>query len=155
MSMKWKINLLGLAGAIIGIVAIFSRWIGVSIVGFNLIDVINLVNSEVAPQDYRFASILVIVGTIIALVSPLGGVLQIIGAPWFILVWANRHDGQIISSVGPYLAIASAIIVLASIVRPMGLGLMRGPFPVRSRLLVFSIAGTPIAGEETPEGKEM
>ncbi len=138
MAMKWRINVLCLVGAIVGIAAIFSRWLGNWLVDLNLIDVINLVSSVDAPREYWYASVLVLLGAIIALVSPLGGFLEIIGAPWFILIWSDRHEGAVISNVGPYLAIASAIIVFVSMARPMGLGLMRGPYRLKDRLLVFS-----------------
>lgn len=141
MAMKWNVNLLGLAGAIVGIVAIFSRWLGSWLKDYNLIDVINLLDSADAPQDYLYASVLVVLGAVIALLSPLGGFLEIVGAAWFLLTWANRHEGDIMSDIGPYLAIASGVIALVSLVRPMGIGLMRGPFSLRSRLLVFSGGG--------------
>jgi hypothetical protein len=135
MTAKWGVNLLGLVGAILGIVAIFSRWIGNWLIDLNLIDVINLNASE-----YLFASVLVILGVVIALLSPLGGFFETVGASWFILVYADRHEGAIVSNIGPYLAIASAIIVMMSMVRPIGPGLMHGPFTIGNRLLVLSRA---------------
>ena len=134
-----KINFLGLVGAVIGAIAIFSTWITITFLiwgkSMNLMDVVNEAGT---PSDWWLPSILFIVGTLIAFVSPVGGVLQLVGAPWFIIVFTQHADGRIPSGIGPYLGIASAIIVLASMARPLGLGLMKGPIGIKNRLLVFS-----------------
>jgi hypothetical protein len=152
MAMKWKINLLGLAGAIIGIGAVFSDWMGEWVVRWNLIHIIHYVNSGDLPQEFLLPSVLVVLGAFVALVSPLGGFLELIGAPWYELVVANQHNaGPIMSNIGPYLAIASAIIVLTSMVRPVRpveVSFMRGPYAIEDRLLVFSRASTPIVRDE-------
>lgn len=134
-----RVNLLCLAGAVIGVIAIFSRWVGNWLIDLNLLDVMNLSDSAEGASNYFLPGLVFIIGTLVAFLSPLGGVLQIIGSPWFIVVWANRHEGEILSSVGPYLGIASAIVVLISMVRPLGPGLLTGPFRTKSRLIAFSI----------------
>jgi len=139
------VNLFCIAGAMIGVIAIFSRWVGNWLIDLNLLDVMNLSDSAGGASNYYLPGLVFIIGTLIAFLSPLGGFLQIIGAPWFIVVWANRHEGEVLSSIGAYLGIASAIVVLVSMVRPLGPGLMTGPFTVRNRLSVFS------QGKSAPE----
>jgi hypothetical protein len=133
--MMARINLLGLVGAITGIVAIFSTWLGLGhLITFNLIDVLNDVSANGIAW---YSAVLFITGTLVALLSSVGGVLQVGGVSlwWYYVL---RESDKIPSKVGSYIGLISAIIVLASMVRPLGPGLMKGPFELKSRLLVFT-----------------
>jgi len=144
--MNYRINILCLIGAIIGIVAIFSGWIGISYVKFNLIDVLNIVNdqyywggdySSEAAQIYMIGGLLCISGALIGFFSPIGGVPLLIGTPMFILIYSSRQEGNIPSGIGSYLAIASGIILLISLAIPIGIGYEK-TIGIKERLLTFS-----------------
>jgi len=134
-----KVNALELVGAIIGAIAIFSTWITVGFLFWDReMNLLNVINETGASSDWWFPSLLFVIGTVIAFVSPIGGFLQLVGAPWFMIVFTQHADGRIPSGIGPYLGLASAVVVLASMARPIGPGLMTGPFDIESRLVVFS-----------------
>jgi hypothetical protein len=131
-----KVNVLGLVGAVIGLVAIFATWIGrlFGLIKLNLIDVLND-----APSDSLayYSAILFVTGTLVAFLSSFGGVIQLSGV---VLWWEYVIDrqGEIPSRMASYLALASGVIVLASMARPLGPGLMKGPFALKNRLLNFT-----------------
>jgi len=130
-----RINLLGLVGAITGIVAIFSTWLGLGhLITFNLIDVLNDVSVNGIAW---YSAVLFITGTLVALLSPVGGVLQVGGLSlwWYYVL---QESDKIPSKVGSYIGLISAVIVLASMARPLGPGLIEGPFELKSRLLTFT-----------------
>jgi len=139
-SRRFCLNALGLLGALVGVAAIFSVWTRTWALGmttFNLIDVANE-----APTDILafWAAVVFIVGTLAAFVSSIGWVPQIAGVLlwwWYIL----DSQGEMPGRPGSYVALASAIIVMISMARPVGPGLMKGPFSLRNRLLVFCPAG--------------
>ena len=134
-----RLNILCLVGAVIGVIAVFSTWITVGFMFWsremNLIDVYNQVNSS---SDWWLPVVLCLIGAVISFVSPLGGVLQLIGAPLYISVFASDADGRLPSGIGPYLALASAVIVLASLIYPVGLGYRQKPVGVIGKLLTIS-----------------
>jgi len=140
-----KVNVLGLVGAAIGVAAIFSVWVIElnGLVNLNLIDVLN--DADVASNNLALSSaIFFIIGTLVAFLSPIGGILQIGG----VLLWWNYmlgvHSGMPSSAVpASYVGLVSAIIVLASIVRPFGPGLMKGPFGLKNRLLIYGEGQSP------------
>jgi len=136
--MKWNVNLLCLVGVIIGFVAILSRWTYDMFGDYNLVHIIDIYEPGFGFEDWYFSSLLVMIGVFVALVSPLGGSLEMLGSLGFILTWAGHH-GEMPVSIGPYLSIASSVIILSSMIRPIGPGLKYGPFNIRSRLLTFSI----------------
>ena len=138
-----RLNILCLVGAVIGVVAVFSTWIAVRVTfifwssrsELNLIDVYNQVGSS---SDFYLPAVLLLIGAIVAFISPLGGMLQLVGAPLFISAFASNSDGKLPSGVGPYLALVGAVIVLASLVYPVGLKYRQRPIGVLGRLLTVS-----------------
>jgi hypothetical protein len=144
-----KVNVLGLVGAVIGVVAIFSTWLGYAsgwfhgAVSWNLIDILN---DAPAYHNAWYAALFFIVGTLVAFLSPAGGLLQVAGVLFW---WTYYLDyrGEMPSRMASYIGLASAIIVLASMLRPLGLGLMKGPFGLKDRLLIFR-AGRPSEQKE-------
>jgi hypothetical protein len=145
---KWRVNILPLVGVIIGMVAIFSVWYSVHDGGllplnqperdYNLIDAAILEHpSFIGGQIWIIGAWLFITGTIIAILSPLGGIIQMIG------LWMGPFIGVGISqgvygSVWPsFLAMVSSIICCISIVKPFGLNYSRRPLKLKDRLLTF------------------
>ena len=139
-----KVNVLGLVGAVIGVVAVFSVWYstfflpywppGRVYISMNLIDVLN---EWPAYHIAWFSGVIFIIATLGTFVSPSGGILQIAGVMlWWTYVF--QASGKMPSEIGSYVGLASAVISLTSIVRPIGPGLAKGPFSFRNRLLIFS-----------------
>jgi hypothetical protein len=143
---KWRVNILGLIGAIVGIIAIFCGWVGASFIQFNLIELIQLFNSEIlgisisqfVPALLIIVIVLCIVSPLISLITPVGGILSIIGAIVFIAGYII-NIGSIPSAIGPYLCIASGIICVIAIAKPIGLGYQYGLSGWGDRIRNFSI----------------
>jgi len=133
-------NVLCLLGAIIGVVAIFLAWLTMSAMGFSvdadLTDALDMPSSELGYT----AAILFIVGSVMAFLTSIGFIIQLAGvAAWY--VWyADTYQGMgsvVDLGVGFYLGVVSAVIVLISIVKPMGPG-MKGPYTLKQRLMTFT-----------------
>jgi len=137
-----SVNLLCLVGAIIGVIAIFSTWITVGFMfwtnDMNLIDVFNQVDSS---SDFWLPAVLCLIGVVVAFISPLGGIMQIIGVPLFISAFASHADGDLPSGIGAYLALVGAVVVLVSLLYPVGIGYRQRPVGILSRVLTFSPGG--------------
>jgi hypothetical protein len=133
-----RVNLFAVAGAVVGIAAILTTWLAASfgIFGHFELNLIDVISEGGTDSDYFLPTILFIIGTLIAFFTPVSGILQIIGASWFMLVYFDHVD-RLLSTVGPYLGMASGIVLLLSIARPIGPGLMNGPFDAKDRLLTF------------------
>ena len=134
-----RLNILCLVGAVVGVIAVFSTWMtlgfGFSTREMNLIDIYTEVRSS---SDFWLPAVLCLIGAAVSFISPLGGVLQIVGAPLYVAVFMSTSDPRLPSGIGPYLALAGAIIVLASLVYPVGPGYRIKPVGVTGRLLTIS-----------------
>jgi len=133
--MKLNVNLLGLVGAVIGVVAIFLAWLEAGGMTADLRDALDMPSSELGYT----AAIIFIVGTVIALVSSIGFILQLAGVAAWAMWFSDTYQGfsGVNLGVGFYLGIVSAVIVLVSLVKPMGIG-MKGPYTLKQRLMVFT-----------------
>lgn len=111
------VNGLCLVGALIGLCSIYLPWVGAEYWSVSLADILNLHSSEAA-----LAGALFLAGTFLALLFPIGGVVQLAGL--FMFCRAERWFGDV--SVDPafgfFVALASCALVLAGFVRPMGPG---------------------------------
>ena len=136
-----RLNILCLVGAVIGVIAVFSTWITARFLFWsremNLIDVYNQVGSS---SHYYLPAVLLLIGAVVVFITPVGGILQVIGVPIFLSVFATNSDGKLPSGVGPYLALVGAVIVLASLVYPVGLGYRQKPVGVIGRFITISPA---------------
>jgi hypothetical protein len=121
-----------------GIVAVFSIWVEARVafwsLDFNLVDLINDSDEAILLAGCW----LFLIGMMLCFVTPLGGVLELIGVTLFLMWFVPESDGDLPSNIGPYLGVVAGLIALASIARPLGPGLMTDYIPLRSRLLVFS-----------------
>ena len=131
--MDMKVNVLGLSGAVVGVVAIFSTWLAGLFVDWNLLEVLNHVPHD--ELEY-WSAVVVVVATIISFLTPTGSLLLIAG----VAMWWSTAD-ELPVNPGSYVAMASAIILNASMARPFGPGLMKGPFSLTNRLLTLSPGG--------------
>jgi len=138
-----KVNMLGLAGAVVGVVAILSTWLSPAPMTRNLLDILD----DIAHDQLAYWSALaIILGTLVSFFTPAGSLAQIAGVYMW---WSWGDDAP--SEPGCYVALASAIILLVSMVRPLGPGLMKGPFSLKNRLLTFD-PERPARGEPLKKG---
>jgi len=126
--MAMKANVLGLAGAVIGVLAVFSTWLS-ACRPMNLLDIYeNIAHDQLA----YWSAVAIILGTLVSFVTQTGALAQIAG---MYMWWSWGEDAP--SDGGFYVVMASSIILFVSLVRPLGPGLIRGPFTIRNRLLMF------------------
>jgi hypothetical protein len=145
---KWRVNVLALVGATVGLVAVFSTWfLNGIVIKYSILDVIT--DPHPGYQLLLTGFWVFLVGTLVCFLSPLGGILEIAGAVMFI-DWFVGETDKMPSQVGAYIGIISAVIALVSIVKPFGLGYAGGTGGVAGRLLVFSPLREPEAPSPTP-----
>jgi hypothetical protein len=138
----WNVNLLCGVGACIGVAALFLTWIyePLHVTIRNEPTIVYMVATQYL---YYGAAVVFLIGTVVAFVSPLGGVLQVAGLIVFALgivdsgndQWLKGYDPQQELRIGMYLGIVSCSLVLASLFRPLGTGKLR-PARVRHIRLV-------------------
>jgi len=144
-----KVNLFCLVGAILGVLSLFMPWA-------LLHDRVEQVNTNVGafdfnqspqagysfPDNFRYSVILFVIGTIVAFVLPLGGVLQLIGSMGFMLTtitYPSFGDTQVIFWIGAAIALISSIMVLIGFAYPSGVGYGTGRRTAMDRLLTVSL----------------
>ena len=140
--MKWRVNILALTGAIVGLVAIFLAWFNIWFLGthnYNLLDIINRADD----QSLLAGCWIFLIGVLVCFLSPLGGVLEVAGVGIFIS-WFMGEADKIPSQAGAYVGIVSAVIALVSMVKPLGLGYADTDSGLTSRLFVFSRRPAPV-----------
>jgi hypothetical protein len=128
-----RINILALAGAVIGAVALFSTWESVLYRDLNLPDVLTRYSYE----DFAYwSAIVIVIGVLVSFITSLGSVVEVLGV---VMWWADTLNlqGDIPTRPGSYIVMASAIILALSMIRPLGPGLLKGPFSLKDRLLNF------------------
>ncbi len=138
---EFRVNALCFIGAVIGVIAIFSVWMSSIFIlwyrDWNLFNVVSDLNSS---TRFWLPALLFILGTVVAFISPLGGLAQVAG----ICIWFSdtvAFADKLPSKIGPYLGIISAVIVLVSAVKPVGLGYQSKPTGALGRLLTISMVG--------------
>lgn len=146
-----RVNMLCLIGATIGLASIALPWAGTR-AGPLLYEerafvvwIWDLVQELRGEPGLYVAFILFLGGTILAFLTSIGGIFQAIGLSSFYLNEIDRQasmaqhssfEGQF--AVGFYLAILSSMLVLVSIVKPLGIGLDEPLKSWRSRLKVVT-----------------
>lgn len=134
-----RVNVLCLIGIAIAVISMTGLWTEFPPIP-PLLDIQVYHFPEHVPQ-------LFIIGTLIALLTPLGGIVQFISAIESILLWmspAYQYDPHL--TVMPFIGAVSSIIVLYSIRLPQWIYLDRGEIPGREistrlmrSLLTFSV----------------
>lgn len=143
---KATVNVLCLIGAIIGLTAVFLswNWIGAGFVQEER-SIWHLV-WDMLPHDaldlFVVSGVLFVFGSLLALVTPTGGLLQAIGLVGFYVREVDMEEwlpsgwvGGL--AIGWYLGILSAALVLASMVLPLGIGYSDLTMSWSRRLRVF------------------
>lgn len=132
---EWRVNLLCLLGALIGLASFFMVW--------GMIEGTNTpewpLRDFLALESYRewakpFAS-LFLIGCVIAFITPLGGLLEIAGVAGFLIGVVPDLDG---GGIGLYVGVLSALIVTFSMIVPLGPGFKWGVFDFKSNFLTFA-----------------
>jgi len=138
--LKLNVNLLAVAGIGVGIISMLSDWlVMVSLsgnVGYNAIDLFNMPIKD----DFTTATLLFFSGTALALITPMSGILQLTGvALFFSAAEAMPAPGVLDwAGIGPYIGIISAIILFASVVKPIGIRYDEKHPKLVGRILTFS-----------------
>lgn len=145
-----RINALALVGVAIGFIAILLPWYWIEGLGdISFMSILRIPLSGGAVQDtVLIASCYIfLIGTMISIISPIGGVAEFAGIlaflvdfmtyPWRFTQVYMPHP---FLEIGPYLGLISAIIVLISILKPIGIGYGKGTFGIKGRLINFGKA---------------
>lgn len=123
-----RVNMLCYIGAILAVLALFLPW---AVIQNELTD--SRVNlgpydfDEGFPSNFRYSVTLFLIGTILAFLTPIGGILQFIGSVGFMLT-ASTTDFPIpglvdmIFYVGPVIGFLASFMVLLSLLSPIGIG---------------------------------
>ncbi|MDH4123071.1 MAG: hypothetical protein OEV21_03190, partial [Thermoplasmata archaeon] len=136
---KWRINFFCLIGVSIGIFSLFLIWEDTYLLGLTGW---NYSYSVTAFEGHLWLfGILVLLSTIISIITPLGGCVQfwLVGYYLFMeLSGSSILEMKTYLGLGPWLALFSAIIVLFSMIIPLGIGFNKLPLKLKERLLTFS-----------------
>lgn len=144
---RLRVNLLCLVGAVVAVLSLFFPWALVQdgqgpetpIGGFEFDEPV-AGGSELA-DGFRYSITLFIIGTVLAFITPLGGIPLITGAVGFITTSfsSTSPDYDLIPWLGVVIALLSAGIVVLSFVEPIGFGYEYGQEPgLAGRLLTWS-----------------
>ena len=148
--MTVRINILALAGAVLGIVSMYLTWYSTTeIIGFFELGPGDMIWSRdwTLIEGYErmgssfplwLPTTLFIIGVIAAFITPLGGVIQLSGISLFVHRIASVNEGDLPAEGGPYVGIISGAVALVSVAYPIGLGYSRRPVGLVGKLLVFS-----------------
>ena len=155
--MNLRVNRLCILGALLGVVSLFTAWamyyqydMGARVrtlpfSGYDLLTGRNWPWSETAPHPWTIkvvvAPLLLAIGTAIAFFSPLGGVLQIAGAMYF-LTWSKLYSPDPLNSfnlsIGPFIGLIAGALALLSIVYTIRFHRRDGPMIATARFLSIS-----------------
>jgi len=127
-----KVNLLCLAGAAMGLLSLFFPWWQGSDLGLGLmIDRDYMLVQDVLFDSTAFGSLFMVactmyvVGTFLAFWSPLGGLVQVPGVLGFLAMFGSEvgvRRGEDTIALGAYLGLVSMIVVVISLLVPLGVG---------------------------------
>ncbi len=127
-----KVNILCLAGAALGLVALFLPWWTGFELGLGMmIDRDYMLVQDVLLDSAEYGSLFVVactlyvVGTLLAFWSPLGGLVQIPAVMGFLALFGSEigvHRGEDTIALGAYLGLVSAIVTTVSLLVPLGIG---------------------------------
>lgn len=147
------LNVLGLVGATLGFIAILVPWV----MSYDSVLVQDMNPMQLliggGPDDLLIYSSLFIIGTVIALITPAGGLVQVISAFGFLTSvvqpidaeWARLH-APLACGIGPFLGLLSGLIVLRSFWFPIWTRLRSG-FAHTSQYLFVVSAVTRATGQ--------
>ena len=126
-----RVNLLCVAGAALGLVVLFVPLLEVSGEGEYVLSEI-LQQSQLYGTGFALGVTLFLLGAVIAFLTPAGGFLELVGVMTYLYLVPQAYqdfDGKASPALGTYLAIGSTVVVIVSLIVPLGLG-----YPKRNRL---------------------
>ena len=145
------LNVLCVCGAIVGLAAVFCSWLVVTEGNAGESTSLATILDEGASlwrdwEGYFGLSLLFVIGTVLAFVSPLSGLLQALGLgviAWRVLdarssLADGGYEGEFGVGLGFYLGALSAGLVVISLIVPQGPGFETGVHGLRNRLLVLA-----------------
>lgn len=148
--MKWKINILCVIGILIGLVSLILPWCLIrsdtsSIGGiysersYSGIEI--LISGENTLVGNIFSSFILIflIGLVLALVTPLGGIVQIFGSFQFLFSVSNLfiNSGIIMIMIGWSIGFLSSIIILTGLLNSIRRGLYVDRINLKDSLITF------------------
>lgn len=145
LAQRLSINYLALTGVLTGIIALITPWIVVAslsgLVSDDLIGV--MVTYSEGSGGVLIATVLFLIGTILAVITPLSGIIQLIGIAIFFPACSNlvAYSYYLWPGAGPYLGIVSALFLLAAMIKPIGIRKGRVRLSLRQRIVTFHFAG--------------
>jgi len=152
-----RMNILGFIGASLGVIAIFLSWESYYAPSYAYSNFSQISAFQLTMQGHldevTICSALFIIGTVIALLTPFGGVIQIASSFWFLLflqhsISENPPDGSTLAyGIGPFLGLLSGVLSLRSIWYPKWLELRSGLASASPRFFVVSMA--PLLGDRS------
>ncbi|MGQ9588557.1 MAG: hypothetical protein ACUVT7_09305 [Thermoplasmata archaeon] len=144
-----RINLVCLGGAVLGILSLFMPW---ALVHDSFLDDTTNIGAFDFDEEYddRYSYpdnlgttvILFLIGTVVAFVTPLGGILQLIGSVGFILTtftYPMICDDEIIFWVGAAIATMSSALAVIGLAYPEGIGFEKDKRTALDRLLTIRL----------------
>jgi len=136
--MQLKINVLCIIGSIVGICSFFIPWIyawgWISPSGDNLFVISSDTHYSI---DWRLSALIFIIGSIIALLSPIGGFIQFTGVGMMIGLLATVTYPHGTMDSGIIIGLISALFVTISFFKPIGIGFNNTSLRLRDRLVAF------------------
>jgi len=142
-----RINVLCLVGAFLAVICLFLPWavahekIGSDKAYLGAFDFNkSFLGIHLFPDNFRNAVTLFLIGTVVAFFCPVGGILQLLGSLAFLLTTVTTTSETIDLTywIGAIIAPVSSVLVLGSLIYPLGVGYEAGKRDAISRLLSVS-----------------
>ncbi len=146
-----RLNILCLAGASLGALSLFLTWVeiltsNIAYCAFEDMSVVDILgNACHFDLMLRVACLLFLIGVVLAFVTAAGAVFESVGVSVF-FVWYATATGSLFSgdvlpgSAGAYAGMASAILVILALVRPVGIGYDGTTMTMKERLLAVALS---------------
>ena len=122
---KVRLNMLCYVGAIMAVLSLFLPW---AVIQHDITEIrANLGPydfDEGFPSNFKYSVTLFLIGTVLAFLTPIGGILQFIGSVGFMLTASTTTftGFEMIFHVGPVIGFLASFMVLISLLSPMGIG---------------------------------
>ena len=125
---RFRANIVCLIGIAISFISMAWPWSDISGIPEN-------VSMQVSPDV--LVPQLFVLGTLIALLSPIGGIIQFVSVIETILLWmSSDHSSYQHLTVMPFIAVFASVIVLFSIISLRWIHLDRGEIPHRTNISI-------------------
>jgi len=128
---RFRVNLLCLVGAVVGVISLFLAWSALSdLEGNHVGDLgsqdfnMTFLGYRLLPANLALAVTVFTIGTVVAFFTPIAGIIQLLAMIMFTLtVYTTKlEERKMTLGVGAVIAIVSAVLVLLSLAYPTGLG---------------------------------